>query len=530
MKLNYIYSAVSLAAVLTFTNCSIEPELTDVYTEDVAWSKESNVELSLNKFYPLIGQLYYTNAVNQDAFSDILKQNTPNHETNLQILGVSAITPGANLLDNWSWGYRWIRDCNEFLDGLHTKGGNLPEEYRRIAEGEVLFFRAHVYFELARRYGASVILYDGLNDGTPRARSTPEEVWDFIAADLDKAAEQLPATVPAAKRGKVTKGAALGLKARAMLYARRWKASSDAVEALKNLQLYDLHPDYAALFNQRRSEGQENKESILEFGFQAPNFSYSFDYFFAPTADGGYAQISPTDNLVRQYQMADGTNFSWSNPEHAANPYVGREPRFYASILYNGASWKGRTIETFVGGRDGYAIGGGATSTGYYLRKLLDEKLTDLGKGDLTYYYMRYAEVLLIYAEALAEQDRLSDGLAALNQVRRRAGFTTDLTATNKGDLLNLIRRERMVELAFEGHRFWDLRRWNLATTELNGKKVEGVKPTRTMENGEVKFSYELVDADNGRTRVYPEKYNRFPIPLTELQRNEMIEQFDEWK
>ncbi|NGM65459.1 RagB/SusD family nutrient uptake outer membrane protein [Sphingobacterium sp. SGR-19] len=530
MTFKYIYSALSLATVLTITSCSIEPELTDVYTEEVAWSSESNVELSLNKFYPLIGQLYYTNQVNQDAYSDVLKRNTPTHETNLQILGVSLITPGANLLDNWSWGYRWIRDCNEFLDGLYTRGGQLPETYQRIAEGEVLFFRAYVYFELAKRYGASIILYKGLNDGEPKARSTPEEVWDFIAADLDKAADQLPPTVPAAKKGKLTKGAALGLKARAMLYAKRWKASSDAVEALKDLQLYDLHPDYAALFNQRRSEGLENKESILEFGFQSPNFTYSFDYFFAPTLDGGYAQISPTDNLVRQYQMADGTDFNWSNPAHAASPYEGREPRFYASILYNGAPWKGRVIETFVDGKDGYAVGGGTTSTGYYMRKLFDEELTDLGRGELTFYFMRYAEALLIYAEALAEQDRLTDGLEALNQVRRRAGFTKDLTATNKGNLLNLIRRERMVELAFEGHRFWDLRRWNLATTELNGKKIEGVKPIRTMVNDVPKFMYELVDVDNGRTRVYPEKYNRFPIPLTELQRNPIIEQFDEWK
>lgn len=443
------------------------------------------------------------------------------------VLGSTTITPGANALDNWAWGYTWIRTCNEFLDGLQKNGQHLPKEFYQRAEAEALFFRGYVYFELAKRYGARVILYNDLNDGVARPLNTPEEVWNFIAADLDKAAAQLPVTVSASNRGKLTKGAALGLKARAMLYAQRWKASSDAVEALQALNLYDLYPDYAELFKQRRREAKENKESILEFGYLAPNFKYSFDYFFGPPLDGGYAQISPTDNLVREYQMADGTDFSWSNTAHAAKPYEGREPRFYASILYNGAPWKGRTMETFEGSKDGYAIGGGTTCTGYYLRKFFDEKLTDLGQGELTFYFMRYAEALLIQAEAYAQQDRLTDGAEALNKVRRRAGFTKDLAATNRTHLLNLIRHERMVELAFEGHRFWDLRRWGLATTVLHGTHVDGVKITKGAQGT---FTYQIVDADNKRTRVYPEKYNRFPIPLTEIQRNAKVEQFDEWK
>lgn len=510
--------------------CKIDPQLTDVYGEDVAWSNEANVELSLNKFYPLIGQSYYTPHVNQDAYADILKRNTPNDEINLHVFGTSVVSAGANPLDNWSWGYNWIRHCNEFLDGLNTSGGKLPELYRKQAEAEVLFFRAYVYFELAKRYGASVILYDKVSDGITRDRSTPDQVWDFIASDLDKAAEGLPTTVPDSKRGKLTKGAAWGFKARAMLYAKRWKAASDAVNSLEALQLYELFPNYESLFNQKRRTGGANKESILEFGYSSPNFGYSFDYFFCPPGDQGYAQISPTEDLVSQYQMADGSDFSWSNPDHAKNPYEGRESRFYASILYNGAPWKGRIVETFVGGKDGFAIGGGTTSTGYYLKKFFDGSIrtqdTGFLPGELTFYFMRYAEVLLIQAEALAEQDQITDGLKALNRVRRRAGFQQDLTATNKGHLLSLIRHERMVELAFEGHRYWDLRRWGLAATLLNNTNVSGIKVTKSGDN----YTYEKIDADNGKKRVFPEKYYRFPIPLTEIQRNDKIQQFDEWK
>ncbi|RAJ93203.1 putative outer membrane starch-binding protein [Larkinella arboricola] len=529
-----IISKINIAlacCIALLSGCSLEPELTDVYGEEVAWSSEANLELSLNKFYPLIGQTYYTPHVNQDAYSDILKMNTPSADQNRITLGSAQITPGENPLGNWEWGYTWIRNCNEFLDGMQTYGGKLPEATRLRAEAEVRFFRAYVNFELAKRYGASIILFDRLPDGSQRARNNPEEVWSFIAADLDFAAQQLPLTVPGTLAGKLTKGAALGLKARTMLYAQRWKVASDAVAALEALGLYDLHPDYEKLFQNRRSQPVENKESILEFGYSSPNFGYSFDYFFCPPGDKGYSQISPTDNLVSAYQMADGTDFSWSNPAHAAKPYVGREPRFYASILYHGASWKGRTIDTRQGGVDGYAVGGGTTSTGYYMRKFFDGsvKTQDTGfqPGELTFYFMRYAEVLLIKAEALAEQGNLSEALAALNRVRARAGFKEAVTAGSKEEFMRLLRHERMIELAFEGHRFWDLRRWDLAKTELNGISAKGRVPVMVNDST---TTYREVDADNGRKRVYLPKYNRFPIPSVELQRNALIQQFDEWK
>ncbi|WP_247237595.1 RagB/SusD family nutrient uptake outer membrane protein [Telluribacter sp. SYSU D00476] len=512
-------------------SCNIDPELTDVYGEEIAWSSEANLELSLNKFYPLIGHTYYTPHVNQDAFSDILKMNTPSANANLFTLGSSVISPGENPLGNWEWGYTWIRTCNEFLDGMQNYGSKLPEATRLRAEAEVRFFRAYVNFELAKRYGASIILFDKLPDGSQRARSTPEEVWNFIAADLDFAAQHLPVTVPATRTGKLTKGAAYGLKARAMLYAQRWKEATDAVASLDALGLYDLYSDYDKLFQMKRKQQVVNKESILEFGYSSPNFGYSFDYFFSPPGDKGYSQISPTENLVSAYQMADGTDFSWSNPTHAAKPYVGREPRFYASILYHGAPWKGRTIDTREGGVDGYAIGGGTTSTGYYMRKFFDGsvKTQDEGfqPGELTFYFMRYAEVLLIKAEAMAEQGNLSEALAALNRVRKRAGFTEEVTAGSKEDFMKLLRHERMIELAFEGHRFWDLRRWDLARTVLNGTSVKGRVPVMVADTV---ASYREVDADNNRKRVYLPKYNRFPIPSVEIQRNALIEQFDEWK
>jgi hypothetical protein len=506
----------------------MEPELTNTYSENTLWSSEENLELHLNSFYSLIGQSYYELMIKDDAYSDIIKSSISWSEQNVWALGLVTITPSNNVFNNWDWGYAWISHCNRFLDGLGKNGGNFSETTRLRAEAEMRFFRAYVNFCLARRFGASIILHKTLQPIEEKnfPRCTPDECWDFIAADLDSAAKYLPPTPP---KGKLNKGIALGMKARAMLYAKRWKAASDAVEALDALGQYDLYPDYAELFTLRRVDGRENKESLLDFGFKAPDFTYVFDKLYCPPGDGGESQLNPTENLVSQYQMADGTNFDWYNPTHKANPYVGRESRFYASILYNGASWKGRTIQSYVGGVDGWALAGGTTPTGYYIRKFLDERLPVQrfdNTTDLTFYFMRYAEALLIYAEAMAEQDHLPEALAALNRVRARAGFTTDVSASNYNDFMTLLRHERMIELAFEGHRFWDLRRWNLAKETLDNTHLWGVKPTGPGSS----FTYELVDCDGGSTRIYLDKYARFPIPQSEIQRNILCEQFEEWK
>lgn len=517
--------------LLIIISCDVDPELTDAYGGDVAWSNEENLELYLNSFYPAIGGNYYSGAIGDDAYSDILKWNGPTDNTNLFVFGSTEIRPESNPLGNWD--YDRIATCNEFLEDAGNVGyQNLNKETVNRAKSEVYWFRALAYFEMAKRHGASIILYDELpEDGEFHGRADPEETWDFIAKDLDSASRYLPKTVPESKQGKLTKGAAYGLKARAMLYAERWEEAVEAVDSLEALGLYELYPDYEELFNMRRSEGVVNKESILEFGFDSPELEYSFDYFYAPPGDGGYAEISPTEDLVSEYQMKDGSEFDWSNPEMANDPYKDREERFYASILYNGANWKGREIEAFVGGVDGIAQGSSTTSTGYYLKKLLDGSVKTQDEGfddiELTYYFMRYAEILLIYAEANAHLGDMDAALEALNKVRRRAGLEEDLDARGFDEIFKMIRHERMIELAFEGHRFWDLRRWGLANEKLNDYHVSGMKIT---ENIDGSLDYEKIDADYGNTRVYPEKYDRFPIPLSEIERNPEMEQFPEWK
>ena len=519
MKKSLLY--VSIAAILTA--CSMEPELTDRYSEKVAWSSEANAQLYVNKFYPLIGQDYYNEAVHDDCCSDIMRMNSPMSDENYFLYGTVTVGPDNNLFNNWGWGHSWALEICRFLDSMNKYGGDLSEEFRLYAEAQVRWFRAHVYFEMAKRFGASVVLWKGVPPMGEKdfERCEPEECWDFIAEDLDFAATYLPETDDA---GKLTKGAALGLKARTMLYAGRWADAEKACQDLEDLNLYELEKDYAALFLYTRAKGV-SKESIVEYGYSYPSLSYTFDKFYCPPGDGAYAQASPTENLVAMYRMADGREFSWDDPEMAAHPYEGREPRFYASILYDGVKWKNRTLDMSEGSQDGVSATGGTTSTGYYMRKLFDPSQTvGFSESDLTYYYMRYAEVLLIHAEALAELNRLDDAADKLNEVRERAGFA-EASFSGKAELMKELRRERAVELAFEGHRFWDLRRWGLAKQTLNNTKRKGVKPVQTGEER----TYTVFSSDN-KTIKYLDKYERFPIPLVETQRNEKMEQFDEWK
>ncbi len=211
-----------------------------------------------------------------------------------------------------------------------------------------------------------------------------------------------------------------------------------------------------------------------------------------------------------------------------AEPYADRDPIFYATVLYNGAKWEGREIETFVGGKDGmkdFKCSGttSTTPTGYYFKKYLTEEDESSWntKGSSKYgIHLRFAEVLLNKAEALAEADWGANQTAALdiiNQIRARAGLSAKSAGT-KEQFMELLRKERMIELAGEGFRYWDLRRWRLAEDVINGKVAHGVKITKDKSTG--KLTYEQVSVDADRTRVFFEKYYAFSIPISERSNN----------
>jgi hypothetical protein len=234
---------------------------------------------------------------------------------------------------------------------------------------------------------------------------------------------------------------------------------------------------------------------------------------------------------VDAFEMADGTKFTWANPSMANNPYESREPRFYASILYNDASWKGRTINTTVGANpDGFidfatVSDPKRTVTGYYARKMLDVTNTDIlvSSSEQNWSEMRYAEVLLIHAEAALGTGDLVNAKKSLDKVRQRAGLP-GTTASSPQEMFAAIEHERIVELAFEGHRYWDLRRWRKAHLVLNEARFHGHKITGAPGS----YTYQVVNADN-QNRMFPVKFYYMPISQSEVLRNPQLQQIQGW-
>lgn len=536
---SFKYQLLILSLFLLLGACNEEylnPEPRTVYTEAEIWKTKENTYLYINGFYKPIyeygpyGKKYAGVALN-DGFSDIVKYNqhvmgANGGDVNKTILN-PIISPTGVVLSDYQYEYNRIRRINEFLFGLENYV-TYSKEDKLLMEAQARFFRGFLHFMLVRSHGGIIIrdYIDGPNEAY-KARSTEEECYDFIAKEMDFAAENLPAQWDAASLGRLTKGGVYGYKSRVMLYAGRWQDAVDAAEKVikEEGNLYQLESDYDKIF-----KTLDSKEGVLSYRFGG-TLGHSFHHLYCPKGDkaegiGGIA--GPTLEMVNSYRMADGSEFNWNNPEHAAAPYENREPRFYASILYNGASWKGRTIETFVGGQDGfepYAAqqSSGGTTTGYYIRKMIDESASLDEVSSQTWYEVRYAEVLLNHAEALNELGRGEEALVSLNKVRVRAGMPK-ITVADKEALREIIREERKIELAFEGHRYWDLRRWKLATEVLNGVKMHGTKITKDGDS----FIYETVECDD-KDRVFKESYYKLPVPQNEIDNNPLCKQTPLW-
>lgn len=525
---------------------------TDRVSDVVMWETTENAEYNLNYLYTYLIDIVngQTKLGLSESLTDMFKYTS--YQFNAEALVPSEFAYGgsnitANYVDTYMgvWGtlYTAVRKINQAISGLHNYGKMSDEDKLRL-EGELRFLRANVYFELAKRYG-QVIIYDADLNAIEqhKALSSEDEVWNFIQADLEYAARELPVKAEAA--GRLDRGMAYAFTTRAMLYAERWDAVITAADAVKNLG-YSLEANYADSYQKAINAG--NKEAILQYTFSyADGLTHTMDNRFSPGGDfvlidrsGNGGVGVPTQELVESFEFSKGGFPDWT-PWHTASgttqtpPYKSLEPRFHATVLYNGAIWKGRAIEPFIGGLDGWAewktesTPAGKTVTGYYLRKLVDENNVELRNSDSPITIIRYAEVLLNKAEACYRAENISDANDAVREIRARV----NLPYTDKSgkELWNAIRQERRVELAMEGFWYWDLRRWGTAHLQypegLSGYQQHGLKIEK-QDDGSFKYTYVSVDE---KTRQCPEELTeRFPIPISEYTNNDLVDQFDEWK
>lgn len=546
-------------------SCDVDIMPTDRYTEEAVWSNPANMELYVNGMYSEfktfqfgVFPIGYDNAT--DALSDIEKYTSTvagNGTVNILATDASRVNAAGPQLNYWQSGYARVRRLNEFLDGL-AEYAKVDETTKKQYEAEARFIRGYVYFWLVKLHG-SVILLDNIDQYRTKehARASEEDCWKFIAADFAFAAENLPKQWDATRTGRATKGAAYGMLARTWLYAASiaeydkkqfnqdeltgvsatnaqtyYQNAANAAKAvvdLANEGYYELESDFNNVFTNKNT-----KESIFKIDFIAPQLTHNLDLGFAPPGDApGQCLVYgvPTAELVNEFEMNDGSKFSWSNSTQASNPYANREPRFYASILYNGASWKGRTINTTpsntVEGFSEYAVTTEPrkTVTGYYIKKMLNPAVNNfvVNKSVQSWIELRYAEILLIQAEAKTKLNDISGAQQALNTLRNKRGLP-NTPAGNVTQLMSAIEHERIVELAFEGHRYWDLRRWRKAHIVLNGVKFTGHKVTASGGG----FKYEVVPCDNVNRQFTPALYY-IPIPQGELQNNTALTQIKGW-
>lgn len=546
-----IFKSIFAASVLCLTSCTglLDMTPTDRVSDKVIWENTQNAEYSINYIYSYIIDVTQSqsHAGMTEALTDQMKYGSYNYNSMCYIPSEIAygVSPSAGYFDAymgyWSTWYGAIRRVNQSLSELKQYGQMSDTDKVRL-EAELRFMRAFLYFDLVKRY-KQVILYDEdlskiVKD---KALDSEEDCWDFIEGDLRFAATELPERT--ASKGRLDKGAAWAFLSRTMLYAERWAVVKEAAEEVEKLG-YGLEANYKDSYTKTASAG--NNETILQYLFdRTQSVTHSFDFYYTPGGDftlngesgGGYG--TPTQEMVESFEYAKGGFPDWTEWHSTTTktpPYAELEPRFHATILYNGAEWKGRTIEPFVGGGDGWCQWNlerepkGRTTTGYYLRKLVDEGhnvITQSGSVQ-PFTIIRYAEVLLNKAEACCRLGEIAPANAAVKAVRERVGLP--YTDKSGSELEAAIRQERKVELAYEGLWYWDLRRWKVAHKQypegLTGYQQHGLK---IVKNADDTFTYTYVSVDD-RDRNFLEKMYQFPLPTSELTSNALVDQFPEWK
>lgn len=546
------------AALALFASCSsVDLDPTDRYDLAYAMRNVNNADLYLNSFYSIGAQwgsfgpcaLGGANSNLSDGLTDILKYGATaagSGDCNLIMTVDGQQRADQNYFDAWTTGYGLVRRINEALGALDTYSSNFTVEQAARIRAELLFFRSHVQFNMMRVHGSKlddlgIILYKNIKDMNVSAKDTPRSslsaCWDAIAEDLDYACGHLP--VPAESNGRVHRYAAYALKARAMLYAERYEDALKAVENVEAGQLYGWLEDYDEIFrtldNREVIWGVAYASAVLTHSFDS-RYSMPGDYCLSGSKGGGYA--GPTQEFVDAFDNADGTAF---NPSDLSRRYItgdnvgSRDPRLAKCVLYNDAEWKGRRLQCYEGGEDqkympyGSVKAPGNTVTGYYMRKLLDPDNNDyvLNGSYQPWPEFRYAELMLIKAECLAAGEDYTGAREVVADLRnaRFGGEVYTAPVGSWDSALDLILHERMIELCYEGHRFWDLRRTGRAAEVLGGKKYSGVLWHR---NGDGSFTAESVPADMAAHK-YPERFDRFPIPQAETQNNKKAIQNTGW-
>ena len=519
--MHYNKYIITLFAATILTACN--PDLLDrdpdyKYTESTFWQTEAAANAALTGVY---AELTYKGLFGGDATPLWEEGATPNvycysgGTQGFDLIGrsqQSASTEGV-IADRWKQCYQGIGRANTFF--AHIGDVGLDAEKQSEMEGEVYFLRALFYFQLATYYGGVPLILEAPDPDTQISlpRNTREEVIQQVLADLAIAADRLPVKQTGTDIGRATKGAALALKARVLLYeaspllnetnsTEKWQAAADAAKAVIDLASeagYDLFTDYRGLF---LPENENNQEVIFDVQYIFPDVTHSFDLI-----DAQYNTNAPLQDLVDAYEMKNGLAITDpASGYNAEKPYENRDPRLEATVVYPGALYKGEPASASYYKQTGYAM----KKYSIYDKEKPSADKADLkgGQSETNFIILRYADVLMMYAEALNEVDPGNPAiLESLNKIRKRVDMPNIATGKPQNEMREIIRKERRIEFVGEALYYNDIRRWKTAEIVMNA-------PIKTWENSVIE------------TR----KFNKardywWPIPQVELDLNPNLEQ-----
>lgn len=529
---------------ISLFSCSLDRNPKDALSTATFPKTEKDLEMLATGCYD--GYVDQTFTVYNDVFSD---NGYCAINTNWSAYANGKATP-ENPGIGW-FDYGLITRCNNFLYlAEHSEIPFKNPARLKQLQNEVRFLRAWRYYMMATAYGDIPLVTRKVADlEESKVPASPEaEVIKFILDELDEISAEGELNVTPEQNGRITRGAALALKVRICLYYKQYEEAIAAADEIAGLGIYDLYKasatPYADLF---KEANEDNCEIILACKKVENEYKNQTIIEFCNANDGGWSAFVPVQSLVDAYETASGLTIEEAettgeyDPVH---PYKGRDPRFYATVLYSGADWVNpngvyriyNTLDKTLDGKpnkDHASDSRNASQSGYTCCKYMSPltQYSDINNTGLDFIVFRYAEILLSKAEALIELNRDFDvAYDLINRVRRRAGMpdVDETRYTTQTALRELLRRERRVEFAFEGLRRSDLVRWGIALDVLNGP-VYAVNYGTVLMDTSVPQEERAVINPGEENRVVLEirsvKNTYLPIPQSELDRNPQLKQ-----
>ncbi len=458
------------------------------FAKETFWTNEANAKIGLTGVY--LGNIKYGTQVNPSDWWTYCGLVFFEHATDnaYDRRGANAnqnrITNGTLLSNNavigsyWSGSYVRIAVCNDFLENIDRV--NMEDAKKKRMAAEARFIRACQYFYLSQFWGSVPLVKTTLSpdEANVVTKAPNAEIISFITTEFMEAANDLPRykDIPSSEFGRASKQAALAFLGRVYLAEKKYTDASATYKQIIDLGDNIIDPNYGSIFNTSNEMSAENIFSVNYYEGLAGN---ALTQHALPAVKSGWHIVNPLESLASQYDFTDGTPFSYSDPRfNSHNMAENRDPRFAATFLYDGCTFGGKVYDCFPDNKaslDQLTYSKQATRTGYGLKKFFDENFS----GDLISGYggnipiIRYAEVLLSYLEAELEGGKpITQSLLdmTINKTRGRASVHMPaITVTDANLLRPILRKERRIEMALEGVRYWDLLRWGILGDVMQG-------------------------------------------------------------